>query len=443
MNRKILTLMLLAGVCLLSALTLDEAKQMALKSNSRYLAAKNAYDSARWSKTQAFSSLLPSLSATGSYVYMDPATEIQTGMSTITLNHDIRSGALTLSQPIFLGGKLWQAYRITAISADMAKLSLENMRLTILAETESKYLAVLQLQELQSIAEKDLQSSEQTLEIAQVRFDNGTLSRGDLLKIQAKQASKQVALIQAQTAYELAWQDFVSSIFLDKNETLEPVSLANEEALIDTLTNWIDWDSEDFTARALDYARNHNLSLKITDDTVKLSKKAYNIAKGSFLPTVMLSASRSFSENGIDRYEFNGKNTVVLSASVPLLPGLGNYSGMRKAYYELEKSHQDWQTAANGIRLGVTAATLNLVSSARQVQASRIALDYTQQTYDQLVERYRNNMLSATEMLDAEVMLQAASVGKTNAEYSFLKAKSALLQALGTDDITVLNSLMQ
>jgi outer membrane protein len=441
MNRKILLLLLLTGFCLLSALTLDEAKQLALKNNPKYLAAKNAYDSARWSKNQALSSMLPSLTASGSYVYLDPATVIQTGMSSLTLNHDIRSGALTLSQPIFLGGKLWQAYRISGISAEIAKLSLESMRLTILGETESKYLGVLQLQELQSIAEKDLQSSDQNLAIAQVRFDNGTLSRADLLKIQAKKASKEVALIQAQTALDLAIQEFFN--YIDSGEfDLEPVSLSKEDTLINQLTNWNQRDADDFTAGAVLYARDNNLSLKITDNTVKLSKKAYNIARGNFLPTVMLSASRSFSENGLDRYEFDvTKNTVALTASIPLLPQLGNYAGARKAYYDMQKSWNDWQTAANSIRLGVSAAALNLVSSARQVKASRLAYDYTQQTYEQMLERYRNNMLSATEMLDVEVMLQAAAVSKTNAEFSYLKARSTLMQALGTDDQEVLSSL--
>jgi outer membrane protein len=443
MKNYLLLIVLLAAVFPVFGLSLDEAKQIALQKNPKFLAAKNAYESAKWGKTQALGNLLPTLTASGSYVYLDPATEIQTGMTTLTLNHDIRSGSLNLSQPIFMGGKLWQAYKINSISAEMAKLSMENMSLTVLAETESKYLNVLQLQELLSVAEKDMQSSEQTLEIARVRYEGNIMSHGDYLKIQAKKATKEVALIQAQAALDLAIQEFWN--YLDTGaEDLEPVVMAVEDSLINKLADFNQWDTDDFTARALDYSRDNNLSLKITDNTVKLSQKAYNIARGNFLPTIMLSASRSFSENGLDRYEFDiSKNTVALTLSLPLLPQLNNYAGSRKAYYDLRKSRDDWQTAANGIRLGVTAAALNLVSTARQVNASRIALDYTQQTYDQLVERYRNNLLSATDMLDAEVMLQAAGVSKTNAEFSFMKAKSALLQALGTDDSKIINTLIQ
>ncbi len=444
MQKTLILVILLFAINLASALTLEEARQMALSKNSKYISQKDAYESARWSKQQALGGLLPSLSLSGSYIYLDPAITARTATGApVTYNHDSRSAALTLSQPLFMGGKLWQAYKITGITEEISRLNLENTRLSIINEVESKFLSVLQLQELKTISEKDLQSSKNNLLIAKVRFDSGTMSSPDYLRIQAKAANKEVALIQSESALELARQDLMNALGSSEPDELESVAMTTEEARLLKFSLYTTAQTDAFTKKAIRISAEHNLSIKTVKASTHLYKKAYNIARGSFLPTVIFSANRSINDTGIDRYQFNGTNTLALTASIPLLPLWNTYSGSRKAWYDYQKSEADYQTAADGINLGVKANSLSLISSARQVTAARIALQYTELTYQQLMERYRNNMLSTTDMLDAEVMLQAAQVSLANATYSYLKARSALLQSLGTDDINVINSLME
>jgi outer membrane protein len=442
MKRNILLLFMLAGACLLSALTLEEAKQTALERNSRYLAQKNAYSSARWSKQQSLSALMPSLTLSGTYAYLDPATVITGGGNNITLNHDSRSAALTLSQPLFMGGKLWQAYRISSISSEMAKLSLESTRLSILAETESKYMNVLQLQDLLEISQKDWNNSKNNQDIGEIRYNTGSISQADFLKLKSRAASKEVAYIQASVALDLAKQDLANLLDLPELDELEPVDYTAELPLMNLLGE-VNPQQADFIDRAEQISRANNPGLQTAAASVNLSKKSYNIARGTFLPTLMLSASRSYKENGLDRYEFEGTNTLALTASVPLLPFWNNYSASRKAYYDLQKSRQDYKTAEDGILLSVKAAVLNLLSGARQVKAAELALQYAEQTYLQMEERFRNNLVSVTDMTDAEVVLQSARVSRANSYYSFLKAKTTLKQVLGTDDDAVITSILQ
>lgn len=441
MNRWLLITILLLSICLLSALTLDEAKELALKNNSKYLGQKKAFESARWAKQQALSNMLPSLTASGTYAYLDPATKVQTGMSSITLNHDSRSASLTLSQPLFMGGKLWQAYKISDISSEIAKLSMQNTRLSILSKTENKYYNILQLKDLLKIATADLESSRQSLAVAQIRYDNGTISLADLLKIKAKKASKEVALIQSQTALKLAEHDFVLFLGLNQALSVEPQVDDYDMTNLRKLAELEETKIAKFEQDVYQIAKESNLSLKTAKSAVTLSKKAYNIARGSFLPTVVLSASRSFRENGIDRYEFTGGNTIALTASLPILPFWNNYSASRKAYYDLQKSTLDFQTAEDGIMLSVRAAGLNLFSSARQVVAAETALQMTRESFEQLSERYRNNMLSVSDMLDAEVMLMAAETSYTNAFYAYLKAFTALSLSTGIENFNIYNYL--
>jgi len=93
--------------------------------------------------------------------------------------------------------------------------------------------------------------------------------------------------------------------------------------------------------------------------------------------------------------------------------------------------------------VSVEAAVLNLVSSARQALSTRISYEATLEMYDQLTERYNLQMISSSEFLDAELMESAARLANMNAHKNYLKARLALLIALGTDEYAVLDSLLQ
>ena len=112
------------------AITLEEAKSRAISNNNGYQATQAGLNAASWNRSSAFSSFLPSLSLSGSYLYNAPAL-------TPMANKDMRSVALNLSQPLFLGGKLWQGYKMARLGEEIAELNLQDQRYALEAEVES------------------------------------------------------------------------------------------------------------------------------------------------------------------------------------------------------------------------------------------------------------------------------------------------------------------
>jgi len=186
-----------------------------------------------------------------------------------------------------------------------------------------------------------------------------------------------------------------------------------------------------------------NPTLQTLDKSLELSRRAEKIAGGSFMPTLMLTGSRQYKENGIDRYEFEASNQIMLNLSVPILPQVGNYAALKKAQYDSEKARYEARSATDGINLGVEAAVLNLASSARQALSTKLSYDATWEMFEQLTERYNLQMISPSEYLDAELMESAAGLANLNAHNNYLKARLELLIALGADDYTVLDSLIE
>ncbi|MDD3235261.1 MAG: TolC family protein [Candidatus Cloacimonetes bacterium] len=424
----------------LPSLSMEAAKAQALKNNPAYQAKEAAFSAAKWAKTNAISTVLPSLSFGGTYLYNDPAVSGQMGAAT---NKDMRTMSLNLSQPVFLGGKAWQAYKISSTSAEIAELSYQNQRYTLLSDVESKYLSALQLKSVYQISQMDLKSANDNLALAKIKQDNGLLSRADYLRFQSRLASKEVSALQAQTSLQLVLTDLANYLGASELMMPEEIAMENEESFIAELDTYDLAVTNRLSGKMVQLASNRNLSYQIMDKSVELSKRAYNIAKASFLPTLMLTGSRQYRENGIDRYKFAASNQIMLNLSVPLLPGVGFYSSAQKAKEESRKASLDAKTATDGIKLGVESATLNWVSSAKQVQSAKLALSYSEELYLQMQERFRMNMISTLELLDAELMLSSARMTYNTTIYTYLKSRSALMQALAVEDVNELYTLIE
>lgn len=447
MKRLLIITTLLAAALLCQAqagtiLTWERARELALQNNSEYQASQAEAASAKWSRVSAFSNFLPSVSLDGTWLYLDPATTVNSPGGSYKMNNDFRSFGFSLSQPLFLGGKLWQGYRMSQLSEDMAQTNLQAQKLSLLATVNDIYLSLLQTQSLREIGQLDRQAASTNLEIAKLKYDNGLLSNADYLSFQSRLASKEVSLLQAQTAMQL------SQLRLQNYLGIDYLPLASEagDSVSDPSLRILDsYDAEEtanLTALAQSQSESANTTLKLLRGGVELSRRAYQISKGAFLPTVMLVGSREYSENWIDRYEFDAANQLVLSVSVPLLPQLGTYAKAKSAQFDYRKAQLQAQTAAAGVGLGIEAAVLNLVSAAKQVGAARVAFDFTTQSYEQMQERFRLNMISANDLLNAELALSASRLAFNNANYGYQRARFALLQILGYEDSQDLDAMI-
>ncbi|MDD3562419.1 MAG: TolC family protein [Candidatus Cloacimonetes bacterium] len=421
------------------SISLQAAKDMALQQNQQFQGEKAALEAAKWNKTSAMSSFLPSLSLAGTLLHMDPARTIPAGGQNVTLNKDQRSLALSLSQPLFMGGRLYQSYKIASASAQMASLSLEMEELQLKAEVETKYYAVLQLMDILEIATREHEQAVQNMAVADLKLETGILSRADHLRFQASLANKDIALLQAETAYDLALRGFMN--FLGADEPLLPEAIELDETEIQRLTKLDKQEIKSFTDRVYNLAQKQNQSLKILDKGVEISQRGQKIANASFWPSLTLVGSRTYAENGLDRYEFEAANQIMLNLSVPLLPQLGNYANSRKAYYQAQQTAFNAESAKDGIDLGLEAAAINLINSARAVQNAQLSLNITEEMYAQISERFRVNMISTLELMDAELMVSASRMAHARAYYDFLKARLNLLSLMGSQDEELLSTI--
>ncbi len=438
MKKLIFLLVLLSSSFLFSEiLFLEKAKEIALENNPEYLSKKYAFESAKWSEVKSLSGLLPKANISASQMQKKPG--MSTMMDSIPDEANSRSYGYSINQPLFLGGKLWLGYKISRTAKQISEYALAEQKLKTISAVEEKYFNLLEAKEVLEISKEQLRSAGLNLEIAEIRYEMGTLSNVDLLKIQSDKAAKETELIQSETLYAISYSGLKNYLQYQDDFEVENFDATIYNELIESLNTFDKKQIDDFINDCFLISLNENYSIKTLKETKNMAKKSVLMAAGNFLPILNLSYSQTWSKSWNEIQSESDSNyddskQLALTASIPIFPIADNFADYKKAKYEKRKTFEDYKSAESGIKLNLESSVLNLISSAKQVKASELTLNFTTELYSQMEERFKNGMVSTTDMLDSEVMLKSAKISNIKSSFSFIKAKSKLMLLLGMEN---------
>ena len=429
----LLTFMSLFGEGIIS---LEEARELLLKNNPEYLAKESALKAAQWDMRQSLAAMFPAARLQGGYNYLDPKP-----YAAAEENYSISYG-LNVTQPLFVGGKLWLSYRMKRDAVKIAEADLNNTRLTLLSRLETAYFNYLLARDIYAINQNALLLAERNLETAQTRLDTGTLSRAEFLQFRAEVASKEVALIQANNNRQIGLRQLGNLIKTEISEVL-PIDLVQFQDLIQLYQNLEEEEINSALEKLILYGEQQNPSLIMSRAGQEISKKGLTMAKGNFLPSINLSASKSWSDNFSGEYEFDSSTTYLLSFSIPIFPILDNYSGYRKSYHSYRQTARGVEATEDSIKLAIEAAFYSGIASARAINSAELASQYAQETYNMMEERFRNGLISSVDLISIELLLTTSSLNEVRSKYEFLNNRTSLMNLLNIENNSFLIEVMR
>jgi len=430
-----ITILLSMGLTAQS-LSLDEAKKLVLKNNPDLLSQQQATKASKNSLWQAYLNLIPSASLTGNYAqFNDPV------MIGLEPAEESKAYGYIIDQPVFNGGKLWLGARMSNDGYKISKESLKSKALSTIADVESKYFNVLQNQVLLEISQKDLLSSQTNVEIAQIRYDTGTLSKAEYLQLQSELAVKEVNLIQIENLYQISLLELANFLQIEKVKELAEIPIEIHQPTLDELSSKSISELDEMTNAIIDIGEANNPSLKISEISVDTNKKSLLMAGGNFLPSVNLQYSNNWSKYDYQE-DFIESGQLGVYLSIPIFPLADNGLEVAKANHNLKQSKYTLESVNNTIILSLRSSLINLVAAAKTVSSSKLAMEYSKETYNQMKERFIHGVITANDLLSTEVMFTSAQNQYTTSFYSFLRAKSTLQLLMGIEDPQILEKIL-
>jgi len=409
-------------------LTLDQAIAITLQQNPDVAALERRLEAAKALVTQAQAGFYPNVSLLEQYtdtnspvgaftsilqqLSLDFATDFNNPRPTDNFNT-----RLSLSQPLFNGGRTVTGHRIARTNVERAAEELRRIHHDLSFEVANAYFGVLQAQELVKVQRDAVAQVEAQLALANARFKAGTAVLSDVLSVEVRLAEVQEELIKAQNRLALAKAAFntVLGVELEQEFVLSP------ESRLPSL--------ESRPAEVLQAALERRPEVARMQKEVKVGEEQVRLARAGYLPTVNVVAAYDLDTKNFSQVDDSWH--VGVAFQVNLFDGFATTAKVREARQHLEEVKALERRLKLHIQLEAKEALLSLQEARDRVQVAAKGVQQAQESLRIIETRYRGEIALVTELLDAQVALTAARTRLVTALFAEQIALAGLRRAVG------------
>lgn len=188
--------------------------------------------------------------------------------------------------------------------------------------------------------------------------------------------------------------------------------------------------------QCIDYAIEHNLTIKQQEATAEQNKIELNTAKNSRLPNLSGSASHSFnfgrSLQADNTYKsINTQSTGLnLSTSIPLFTGLQITNNIALSKLNLQAALEDLNAAKENISIQVASNYLQVLFNAELARVAHEQVDLSKEMLNQKEAYFRNGKASESELYEAKSRVAQDELSAVQADNTYQLSLLDLSQLL-------------
>jgi outer membrane protein TolC len=322
-------------------------------------------------------------------------------------------------QPLFAGGKITSAYRMSLAGKDIARLNTHLTRAEIIVLTDEAYWLHVKAVESQKVALAFHRTVNELLHNVENAFRTGMKTKNDVLKVQVQVNKSELQLQQAEHAIRLSKMNLCRIMGIPLTSAIaidEPVDDRHAVAIS---------RATGFTARP-EYA--------ILEKQVEIKNRQVALVRSDFLPNVGIVANygymRGLELNGsplIDRASFS----ALLSVSIPLFHWGEGMNKIRAAKTEKQIMQLQRDDLNEKMELELQKALDKCEESAMEVDLTIRALEQAEENMKTCRDHYDAGMDTLANYLEAQTLWQQASLEMINAKINRRLNETYYLKATG------------
>ncbi len=407
-------------------LTVQESIEIALQKSPTLQAAQSAIKEAKYRRMAAVSDFLPKVSTQYSYTRLDrePTMTIPPSPPFTIGTRDVYDWTSTVTQPVFTGGALINSFLLARLGVNAARVELERTRLDLILQVKESYYAVLTAEKGVEVAEQTVAQLESNLEVAQAFFDVGMTAKNDLLQVEVSMAQARQFLISAQNALEVTRAVFNTLLRRGINE---PVILV--EAL-EYIPMTIDMD------RFIEEAYQERPELTAAELGVKSAKRGVGLAASGLFPqvSVLFNYEREGDTPRVNgsRFQSDADSWYVTAVAQWNVWDWGKtWWGVSENKAKVFQAKCALEEIKDGVRLEVQEASLRVTEARKNIEVAETAVSQAEENFRINEERYKGQVATSTDVLDALTLLVQAKTNYYRALSDYNIAKARLQRAIG------------
>ncbi|WP_291557214.1 TolC family protein [Bacteroides sp.] len=335
------------------------------------------------------------------------------------------AGAATLTQPLFMGGKIIAYNKITKYAEQLAQMQHATGMEDLILNTDKAYWQVVSLVNKKKLAESYLELLETLDSDIDKMIAEGVATKVDGLSVKVKRNEAEVTLMKVENGLSLSKMVLcqICGLPLDTE-----ISLADENMENLTLPNL-------YTESNVNTALANRHELKSLELASQIYRQKVNVVRSEFLPSLALTANYAVTNpslvNGFEN-KFRGFWAAGVVLKVPVFHwGEGIYK-VRAAKAEANIARYQLEDVKEKVELQVTQSSYKVNEATKQLHMAEQNMDKAEENLRFATLGFKEGVIPTSNVLEAQTAWLSAQSDKIDAQIDMKMSELYLQKSMGT-----------
>ena len=407
------------GIVDAQTLSVEQYRQKVLEYNQDIQKSQQAVNGALYSLKGIKTGFFPKLDITGNYSYQLEKVEFLPGTDLKHDNYGVEAG---LVQNVYSGSAVRKQYDVAKLQHAIAQLSVEHTVDNMIYAADVSYWSVAANRNLYELSEQFVQIVRELYEIVNKRFEEGAISKTDVLMVQNRLKEAELQLNTNSTNYKTALQS------LNIMMGVEPDAAV---VLTDSIQKVLWVPKQEGLNKALERRADYQSAIM----GIEMAKLQTDMARSKYLPQLAVGIKEKY---GTTLLNVDGKAQWATTAYAQINIPVFHWGEMRQNV-RLSRT-QEWTKELERSQLKDQAskelnnAWVNVIEISKKLEIVYSSLDIAKDNLTLNTFSYNEGKLPIIDVLSAQVSWLQAYTNVVSVNYQYKVALAEYAKALGGTD---------
>ena len=337
---------------------------------------------------------------------------------------DYYNYSFTVEQPLYRGRSLVTGVELGELDLDLSKATMAQTQNDIILAVHEAYYNLLKTRKFEQVTEQSVEERKAHLKDSKAFYKAGLIPKNDMLQSEVQLAGAEIELLRAKN---------LSTMALARLNTLlrRPVETEIEvEDILKYEPSEISWE------QAVEQAKKYRPELLQSEIVIEQADKNVTLTRAPYLPALSVSANYlKQGENPIaQEYPFGPSEVKTAQAVLEWRFWAWGQSKdeLAAARYNMKKAQENKSELLDNIILQVREAYVDTLEAEYNIEVTEKAIEQAEEDFRINQSRFKAQLSTTTNVLDAQTRLTRAKINYYNALYSYRISLMRLAWATGT-----------
>jgi outer membrane protein len=407
-------------------LRLEEAIKLGLENSKVLKLSQSKIDEAVSQYNQEKDRALPTGTVSLAYNRAQiPYNTLNFGESNISLPKSANAflGIASLNETIFAGGRYKYAKESTKILTDIARLDAETDKDQITYEIVNAYYNLYKVLQSQKVVTQNLASIDVQIHQAQRFFEQGIVTKNDVLRFQLQRSNVELTGVDLENNRKIINYNLNILLGLPEATRLTIAEIPMAKRSVGILTDYVD------------SAMYNRQELKQLDLRTKYAETNIKTIQANTTPTLSASAGGYYVDLSGNPLPRSGNFITPITLGVTAAWNFGNLwtnkNKLAQARIQRDEVSINKNITLDNIKNEVNQNYQNYITSLDRIRLLQTSIEQAGENNNILASKYRSNIASVTDRVDAETLLYQAQINLELAKADAGLAYYTLLKSTG------------